>query len=83
MFYVYLLKVDHETMSFYIGRTENLDRRLEEHLRGHVYTTNRLKNPQLIYFEAYSNHELSKERERQLKRFGSAYTALLKRLTLK
>ncbi len=37
----------------------------------------------LVYYEAYLSKELAQERERQLKRFGSAYTALLKRLNFK
>jgi predicted GIY-YIG superfamily endonuclease len=37
----------------------------------------------VVYFEAYTSLDQAIEREKQLKRFGSAYTALLKRLKLK
>lgn len=37
----------------------------------------------MIYHECYSVEDFSKEQERQLKRFGSAYMGLLKRLNLK
>ena len=63
--------------------TGDIERRLDEHLRGKVYTTMRLGNPHLVYYEAYLDHESASERERQLKRFGSAYVALMKRLGYK
>ncbi len=83
MHYVYLLKTEHETMRFYIGYTEDIERRLHEHVQGKVYTTHRLKNPQLVYYEAYIEEGDAKEREKKLKQFGSSYAGLLKRLKLK
>ncbi len=80
MHFVYILKLESEKNSYYIGYTSNIERRLSEHARGTVITTHRLKNPKLLYYEAYSSKDLAQERECQLKRFGSAYTALLKRL---
>jgi len=35
----------------------------------------------LIYYEAYNNKNLAEERERKLKKFGSAYSGLLKRIS--
>ena len=83
MHFVYLLKTGNENKQYYIGMSGDIARRLEEHLRGNVYTTRRLTNPALIYYEAYTDRVLAIDRENQLKRFGSAYTALLKRLKLK
>ncbi|OGG49966.1 hypothetical protein A3F28_00525 [Candidatus Uhrbacteria bacterium RIFCSPHIGHO2_12_FULL_57_11] len=82
MHFVYLLRsvVDG---SFYIGRTEDLERRLKEHNSGEGYYTRRKRPYGLIYYEAYKELEEAKEREKQIKRFGSAYSALLKRLKLK
>lgn len=83
MHYVYLLRVDNALCKWYIGSTKDIQRRFQEHVQGKVYTTRRLQKPELVYYEAYLDGELAKERERQLKRFGSAYTALLKRLGYK
>ncbi len=83
MYYVYLLRTEHETMKFYIGYTEDITRRLDEHAHGKVFTTQRLKNPQLAYYEAYTEEREAKERERKLKQFGSSYVGLLKRLGLR
>jgi len=55
---------------------------MEEHRSGKVKTTHRLKEPVLLYYEAYRTLDLASEREYQLKCFGSAYYALLKRIQL-
>lgn len=81
MFYVYLLLDDNKKI--YIGYSEDLNRRLKEHANGKVYTTERMTNPKLFYYEAYSNEESGKERERKLKQYGSSYHGLLKRLGIK
>jgi putative endonuclease len=70
-------------MQFYIGYTEDIQRRLNEHNQGKVYTTYRLGSPKLIYYEAYNEESEAKEREKKLKQFGSSYTGLLKRLKLR
>ncbi len=82
MHFVYLLqsKVDN---SLYIGKTENLEKRIIEHNSGKGYFTNRHKPYELVYYEAYVVKELSEEREKQLKRFGSACYALIKRIGIK
>lgn len=81
MYYVYILRDDNGQL--YIGRSDNLQQRIKDHLRKNVYTTKKMLNPHLIYYEAYSERELSKEREKKLKQFGSSYSGLLKRLRLK
>ena len=81
MFYVYILKDDNKNL--YIGRSDNLKERIKDHLAKKVYTTKRMVNPQLFYYEAYIDRELSKEREKKLKYFGSSYSGLMKRLKLK
>ncbi len=81
MHYVYLLKDSKGKL--YIGRSDNLRQRIKDHLAKKVYTTKRMDNPQLIYYEAYSDKEMSKDREKKLKNFGSSYNGLLKRLRLK
>lgn len=81
MYYVYLLKDD--SGKFYIGRSDDLKQRVKDHLLGKVYTTKRMTNPKLFYYEAYVERELSKDREKKLKQFGSSYNGLLKRLKVK
>ena len=81
MSYLYLLQDDNKKL--YIGYTNNLKRRLVEHKNKKVYTTRRMTNPKLIYYECYNNENLTKIRERKLKQYGSAYHGLKKRLNLK
>ena len=83
MYFVYLLKTDNENLRFYIGFTEDIQRRIEEHTRGSVKTTNRIGISELIYYEAYLDREAAQEREKKLKQFGSSYVGLLKRLHLR
>ncbi len=80
MYYVYLLKNSND--KFYIGYSSDLKRRMKEHLQGKVYTTKRMGSIELVYYEAYSNEDAAKIRERKLKQFGSAYAGLVKRLKL-
>ena len=56
---------------------------LKEHQRGQSYFSKRLDNPQLIYTESYTNQKQALEREKQLKKYGSSYTGLLKRIGVK
>lgn len=80
MYYVYLLQGDKEKI--YVGYTNDLKRRLHEHLRGKTYTTKRIRNIKLIYYEAYLSQEKAEVREKKLKQYGSSYQGLLKRLGL-
>ena len=70
MYYVYLLKrldID-ET---YIGYTNDLKRRLNEH---------RDKKPELVYYEAYKSEKDAREREIKLKQRGQTVRRLKERL---
>lgn len=81
MYYVYLLIGSRGKR--YIGYSTDLRRRVQEHKAGKVYTTKRMDNPSLFYYEAYKDEDSAKERERKLKQFGSSYKGLIKRLSLK
>jgi putative endonuclease len=78
MYYVYILKTSNKK---YIGYSSNLKKRLKEHLEGKVSSTKYKKPIELIYYEAYLNKESAQKRERNLKKFGSAYSLLMKRLS--
>jgi putative endonuclease len=73
MWYTYLL-YSRSQDKFYIGVTNDLKRRIEEHSRGKTQTTSRMKDFELAYYEASKNEIDAKNRERQLKTgFGRGY----------
>lgn len=80
MYYVYLLRDN--SGKFYIGYSANLKRRIREHNQKKTYTTKRMHDPKLIYYEAYLGEIEAKEREKKLKQYGSSYHGLIKRLKL-
>lgn len=65
-FYTYVLESlkdgDH-----YIGYTNNLIKRVEEHNKGKVFSTKPRRPLKLIYYEACLNKEDAKQREKYLK----------------
>jgi putative endonuclease len=79
MYYVYLLK-SIKDKGFYIGYSSDLKRRFEEHLSGSVDATKNRLPLELFYYEAYSTKEKALEREEKLKKFGSSYKGLIKRI---
>lgn len=66
MFYVYLLR-SKRNGKIYTGFTIDLKRRVMEHLRGDGYTTKRMGEIELIYYEAFKNNIDAKDREKYLK----------------
>lgn len=73
MYFVYVIK-NLENDELYIGYTNNLDRRLEEH-------QSKFPKAKIIYYEAYLYEEDARGRERKLKYYGSAWRALKKRIS--
>jgi len=70
MFYLYILQSD-STGRYYIGQTDNLDRRFSEH-NDACYTssktTKRFRGPwKLVYSEKYKTRSETMTRERQIK----------------
>ena len=82
MYYVYILELNDENKSkkFYIGYSSDLNRRIFEHKSNGVFST-KDKKPELIYYEAYDKERLARTREKNLKKFGSAYQGLIKRIS--
>jgi putative endonuclease len=66
MYTVYVLHSKKEN-KFYIGLTENINRRLQEHKTGHNHTTLRYKTLKFIYLESYINKQDATRRERYFK----------------
>ncbi len=70
-FYVYVGKRKRD--EWYIGFTDDLERRVREHKAKYNFT--------LRYYEAFNSKRQAKDRERKLKHHGSAWRALRKRIT--
>lgn len=70
MYYVHILK--NKSGNLYVGYTNDLIRRFEEHQKEDKY--------QLIYYEAYLSSKITRQRETKLKYHGSAWRALRKRI---
>ncbi len=79
MFYVYVLKIS-KGGQLYIGYTNDLRRRLQEHLKGQSEYTKHRKPTNLVYYEAYTSEKDAREREKVLKQFKATYGHLKKRI---
>ena len=79
MFYLYVLgsKKDKE---LYIGSTNDLQKRLQEHNSGKVRSTKERSPFSLLYYEAYGTEDEARLRESALKLRGQARSQLLKRI---
>ncbi|TSA45094.1 GIY-YIG nuclease family protein [bacterium] len=70
MYYVYFIR-NKITKGTYIGYTNNLVRRMEQH---------KDKNPELLYYEAYKSEKDARIRELKLKERGYGIRRLKERL---
>ena len=61
MYNVYVL--ESEDGKLYKGLTNNLKRRLREHLSNKTITTSRMRNPKLVYCETFEKFNEARERE--------------------
>lgn len=79
MFYVYILKseIDNE---LYIGSTNDLRRRIEEHNEGKSFSTQYRRPFILIYYEAYRDESDARKREASLKLRGRSRFHLKQRI---
>lgn len=62
---VYVLADDSGRL--YKGVTNNLDRRLKEHISGHTFTTRKMSGLVVRYTEMYDTFEAARAREKYLK----------------
>ncbi|MDP3244919.1 MAG: GIY-YIG nuclease family protein [bacterium] len=82
MFYVYILKSKHHN-ELYVGSTNDLQRRFCEHNNGKEISTRRYMPWFLVYYEAFLEEKLARERESRLKHNGNARHELYQRIGLK
>jgi putative endonuclease len=66
LYYIYILTNTNRTV-LYIGVTNNLQRRINEHKAGFSDFTSRYNLYQLVYFEEYPDIKAAIGREKQLK----------------
>jgi putative endonuclease len=73
MYYVYVLKSQKDGR-FYIGYTDNLERRVSNHNKGKVRSTKHRIPFNLVYYEACKNQYDALHREKYLKSsYGHRY----------
>ncbi|HUC88725.1 MAG TPA: GIY-YIG nuclease family protein [Candidatus Paceibacterota bacterium] len=80
MFYVYILK-SQKDKELYIGSTNNLKRRVDEHQNGKSFSTQFRIPFELVYYEAYKNEKDAREREQALKLRGNSRRFLKERIS--
>lgn len=80
MFFVYILRSQKDE-KLYIGFTNNLRRRMQEHNSGLNRSTKFRRPLELIYYEAYKSEKDAKNREKNLKLFGRALGGLKRRIS--
>ena len=78
MVHLYILKLNNGQL--YIGFSKDLRKRLKEHADGKVFTTKKYLPVELVYYEGYVSWKDAYDREKKLKRFGSTYVHLKKRI---
>lgn len=70
MFYMYIL-VSAQTNRYYVGCTNDVNKRLEKHNNGYVHSTKAYIPWKLIYFEKYKTLKETRAREKQIKNWKS------------
>ena len=79
MHYIYVLQSQKDSY-LYVGSTDNVERRLDEHNRGNMHSTKKHIPFKIVYYEAYLDRQDAIERENKLKHHGSVIGHLKKRL---
>ena len=79
MYFVYVLKSINSD-KFYIGHTNDINKRLVEHNTGLSDYTSKYMPWELIYHEAYQTRSLAMRREKSLKNHAKGFQELKKRI---
>ena len=66
MGYVYILKSNKG--KFYVGSTNDLKRRFEQHISGYTHTTARMEKLELVFSQEYESLEKARYVELKLKK---------------
>jgi putative endonuclease len=77
MFYVYAIS-SNSRKYIYVGITNNLDRRIDEHNKGYNKTTKAYRPFKLILAEEFTTRSAAREREKYLK--GGSGKEFLKKM---
>jgi len=67
--WLYILRSEEDR--YYIGSTNNKDRRIKQHLSGYTRTSRVLKTYELVYTEEFKTLNEARIRERKLKSYKS------------
>jgi putative endonuclease len=70
MWVVYILRSE-KNGRYYIGSTDDLDRRLEQHNSGHTPSTRPYRPWSIVYFEPMPDRPSARSREREIKSWKS------------
>ena len=65
MAYTYILRC--KDGSYYVGATNDIEKRLERHQKGYSKYTKNKRPVELIYKESYKNKSMALKREKQIK----------------
>ncbi len=80
MWYFYALQSQKNKDWFYKGSTNDLQRRFAQHNTGEVSSTKPYQPLKLVYYEAYLTEDAAKKRESSVKKSGSVWMPLMKRI---
>ena len=67
MFYYTYVLISNKDKKFYVGWTDNLEKRINTHNKGLVEATRYRRSLELIYYEACQNKEKAIKREKYFK----------------
>jgi putative endonuclease len=79
MHYIYVIK-SRIKKYYYIGSTENLRKRVEEHNQGKTKSIKHLIPFEVVYYEAYTTKTLACKREIELKKNSFKKKELLQKI---
>jgi len=80
MYYVYVLQSLKKQDWFYKGSTNNLKRRVTQHNIGECKSSAPYRPFRLVYYEAYVSESVVRKRESTLKKGGSTWVPLRRRI---
>jgi len=70
MWHIYILLCDNSI--FHVGLTNDIERRIKEHLSGYYFYTKKFKKIELVYKELHDSRIKAEKREQQLKKWSAA-----------